>query len=179
MRELRACDFCGDDAVGVYEPLPPEVGSQRRVALCGACRDTLEDLLAPLEGEKTPAVTIDEGAGDEGDSGEPGGEQAPSTEGVSGEATETTRTRDDGGGPDMTGENPEDDTGANARSAEPDGFRKVMRLLNNRSFPLERTVAIELASGAYELSDSEVGNVLDYAVERGVLEESGGELHRG
>ncbi len=172
MRELRACDFCGDDAVGVYEPLPPEVGSQRRVALCSGCRDTLEGLLAPLEANsgETPAVTIDDGTG---------------------EQTDATRESDIGAdGPDVTDEDDASDPGGeesnaanegetSARAEEPGGFRKVMRLLNNRSFPLERTVAVELASGAYELSDSEVEGVLDYAVERGVLEETGGELRRG
>jgi hypothetical protein len=52
MRELRACDFCGTDAVGVYEVLPPELspaeGEQRRVSLCADCHETLETVVDPL-----------------------------------------------------------------------------------------------------------------------------------
>jgi len=196
MRQLRACDFCGDDAEGVYEPLPPEIADQRRVALCAVCRDTLEELLAPLEevGGGTPAVTIDDGR--EAPDGPGGGNEGPGTEQPRSDPGDTTDadTRDgadtdtDAGGPDVSGAEPGDvgpsDGTSNADdgsglAGEPDGFRTVMRLLNNRSFPLERTVAIELASGAYEFSDSEVEGILDYAVDRGVLEESGGKLHRG
>jgi len=50
MRELRTCDFCDADPVGVFEPLPPRlVAAQQRVALCADCRDTLQRVLAPLD----------------------------------------------------------------------------------------------------------------------------------
>ena len=52
MRQLRACDFCGDDALGAFEVVPPELSpteaEQRRVVLCTDCRVTLEELLEPL-----------------------------------------------------------------------------------------------------------------------------------
>ncbi|AFZ72632.1 hypothetical protein [Natronobacterium gregoryi] len=52
MRQLRNCDFCGDDAVGTFEVIPPELeptdDEQRRVALCGNCRKQLQLLLEPL-----------------------------------------------------------------------------------------------------------------------------------
>ena len=52
MRQLRACDFCGDDAAGVYEVLPPELSpteaEQRRVVLCVDCLETLETVVDPL-----------------------------------------------------------------------------------------------------------------------------------
>ncbi|MFD1685372.1 hypothetical protein [Halobellus litoreus] len=52
MRQLRACDFCGDDAAGVYEVLPPELSpteaEQRRVVLCENCLSTLEGVVDPL-----------------------------------------------------------------------------------------------------------------------------------
>ncbi|MFB6091476.1 MAG: hypothetical protein ABEK02_00525 [Haloquadratum sp.] len=52
MRHLRTCDFCGDDAAGAFEVVPPELAptaaEQRRVALCEDCRATLEHLLEPL-----------------------------------------------------------------------------------------------------------------------------------
>ena len=52
MRQLRACDFCGDDAAGVYEVLPSELSpteaEQRRVVLCENCLETLETVVDPL-----------------------------------------------------------------------------------------------------------------------------------
>ncbi|RLM56731.1 hypothetical protein DVK02_09590 [Halobellus sp. Atlit-31R] len=52
MRQLRTCDFCGADAAGVYEVLPPELSpteaEQRRVVLCPDCLETLEGVLDPL-----------------------------------------------------------------------------------------------------------------------------------
>lgn len=52
MRELRSCDFCGDDAAGTFGVVPPELepteAEQRRVVLCPDCKDRLERLLEPL-----------------------------------------------------------------------------------------------------------------------------------
>ena len=63
MRQLRACDFCGDDALGAFEVVPPELSpteaEQRRVVLCQACRATLEELLEPLLA-RAGVVTVDE-----------------------------------------------------------------------------------------------------------------------
>ena len=67
MRQLRSCDFCGGDAAGVYEILPPELSptdaEQRRVVLCADCTETLETVVGPLlerlgveTGDGAPAV---------------------------------------------------------------------------------------------------------------------------
>ena len=52
MRQLRRCDFCGGDAAGVYEVLPPELSpteaEQRRLVLCSGCAGTLETVVDPL-----------------------------------------------------------------------------------------------------------------------------------
>ena len=52
MRELRRCDFCGGDAAGTFEIVPPELNpteaEQRRVVLCGDCKAVLGELLEPL-----------------------------------------------------------------------------------------------------------------------------------
>jgi len=195
MRELP-CDFCGDDADGVYEPLPG-VEDGRRVSLCAACRKTLDDLLDPLtEGtnseSRNPAspasASEDErdarvGSGNEGGGAnastdapeprdEPAGRDSGSDESGDVESgADGTESADDG-------PSDADESTATTRAEEPPGFRKVMRLLNNRSFPLERAVAVELASGAYDLSEAEVETTLEYAVERGVLAASEGKLRR-
>lgn len=52
MRALDTCDFCGADATGTFEVLPPELepaeDEQRRVLLCEGCATRLETLLEPL-----------------------------------------------------------------------------------------------------------------------------------
>ncbi|WP_224333431.1 hypothetical protein [Haloprofundus halobius] len=61
---------------------------------------------------------------------------------------------------------------------KPAEFRTVMRLLSNREFPVDRTEIESLASGAYDLDDSQARAIIDYAVEHGVLAERDGQLHR-
>ena len=67
MRQLRRCDFCGGDAAGVYEVLPPELSpteaEQQRLMLCSDCAGTLETVIDPLlerlgvgTGEGAPAA---------------------------------------------------------------------------------------------------------------------------
>ncbi|MFB6269027.1 MAG: hypothetical protein ABEH83_03730 [Halobacterium sp.] len=49
MRQLDTCDFCGDAAEGVYEVVPASVADgPKRLALCAACRDTLQSVVDPL-----------------------------------------------------------------------------------------------------------------------------------
>ncbi|WP_239524392.1 hypothetical protein [Halogeometricum borinquense] len=62
--------------------------------------------------------------------------------------------------------------------SEPPNFRKVMRLLNNREFPVERTEFADLASGAYDLDPSQVDDIIEYAIHRDVLADDGGQLRR-
>ncbi|QLG28431.1 hypothetical protein HUG10_13125 [Halorarum halophilum] len=62
------------------------------------------------------------------------------------------------------------------RAEEPEEFRTVMRLLNNREFPVDRGEVVDLASGAYELETAQVEEILDYAVERGILSDEKGKL---
>ena len=77
MRQLRSCDFCGDDAAGVYEVFPSELSpteaEQHRVVLCSDCVGRLEAVVNPL----LERLGVDTGA----DSPEstPGGSSPPST----------------------------------------------------------------------------------------------------
>ena len=61
---------------------------------------------------------------------------------------------------------------------EPDQFRKVMRLLSNREFPVDRAEFAELTAGAYEMEDDHVARIIDHAVDRGVVVDDGGTLKR-
>jgi hypothetical protein len=57
-------------------------------------------------------------------------------------------------------------------------YNKVMRLLQNREFPIERSEIVGVAASAYELSESDCAAVIDLAVDRGLIDERNGQLVR-
>lgn len=63
-------------------------------------------------------------------------------------------------------------------STPPRSYGKVVRLLRNREFPMERTAVEELAAGAYDLEVEEAERIVDAALENGEFEERGGNLFR-
>jgi len=98
MRQLRRCDFCGGDAAGVYEVLPPELSpteaEQRRLVLCSDCAGTLETVVDPLLerlGVETDGDDAPEGAAEEPSPG-PGASTPPTREPT---RAETPHTDDD------------------------------------------------------------------------------------
>ncbi|GGJ07438.1 hypothetical protein GCM10008995_16590 [Halobellus salinus] len=93
MRKLRNCDFCGGDAAGVYEVLPPELApteaEQRRLVLCSDCAGTLETVVDPLL-ERLGVETGEDAS--TADGGAPASEapaDAPASETASGTGTES------------------------------------------------------------------------------------------
>ncbi|UIP00072.1 hypothetical protein Hbl1158_01485 [Halobaculum sp. CBA1158] len=225
MRELD-CDFCGATAAGAYEVVPadldPAPDEQVRVVLCPACRDTLDDVLAPLldrldadaptpESSEPPAID-DDAAGHASPNASP-----PADDGVDHDPVDSATDAagrslaaadpdpdpdpnpdadpDLNGDPEPDGDDendadPDDPAGADVSAvaasgsdvaggdAEPPAFRKVMRLLNNREFPVERAAVTELAAGAYDLDDREVDEILEHAIDRGILAEDGNRLRK-
>lgn len=59
-----------------------------------------------------------------------------------------------------------------------DTYNRVVRLLQNREFPVNRSEFSELASSAYDIPADECANVIDYAIERGELVEDRGMLKK-
>ncbi|MFC7130413.1 hypothetical protein [Haloferax chudinovii] len=225
MRELRTCDFCGADAVGVFEVLPPALtpaDDQRRVVLCEHCEETLSEVIAPLlsrlgvdadvdvaddaraetgasaapertaSGSVGEAASVDVNAVDPAPTPpEPANHDSPGEADDSDETEQTdkteqtdeTRPADDA---EQTDDEPEsaaaEETQASPESSgrgeEPPKFRKVIRILQNREFPVERAEVEALASGAYDLDDDEVADIFDYAIERGLLVDDSGTLRR-
>lgn len=193
MRALSSCDFCGDDAAGTFEVVPDEflqtAADQRRIALCEHCRTTLEDVLEPfLRGEtseQSDAEAVTETV--ESESSPVESNQSPTSAAVDSAARaegiaigraemsdEPDRDEDEGvtlG--DDTEQAASDDVGE-----EPDQFRKVMRLLSNREFPVGRAEFAELTAGAYDMEDDHVARIIDHAVARGVLLDDGGTLRK-
>jgi hypothetical protein len=55
-------------------------------------------------------------------------------------------------------------------------YNKVMRLLQNREFPVDRTEIVDLAAGAYELTEPECDEIVDLAVDRGLVDQEAGKL---
>lgn len=57
-------------------------------------------------------------------------------------------------------------------------YNRVMRLLQNREFPMAREAFVDLASSAYDLETGAVQQVLDAVVDKGALAERDGDLVR-
>lgn len=253
MRELRTCDFCGGDAAGTFEILPPELepteAEQRRVVLCSACKPTLEELLEPLltragtddpttastatsstEAKATaatehgPVATSDAGsttrqeretttesghatgednrtdtAGTGGSDDETdastaelesphqdgitfdGFESSDAVDATDDEAVDTESDSTDDPPADSSDKTPADSQPSQqSKSARkpPTAYGKVIRLLQNREFPMKRTAVENLAAGAYDLQSDEVEAIVDHALETGEFVESGGKLRR-
>ena len=138
--------------------------------------------------ERDSAETDDDtllGGADGDPDSAPGGENeaaADETEAASGDPSgdsETASGDPSGDSETASEEASADDTAADTPSDDPPtGYRKVVRLLQNREFPVERESFVDLASNAYELEESAVSASLDRLVERGALVESGGKLQK-
>lgn len=59
-----------------------------------------------------------------------------------------------------------------------DAYRKVIRLLQNREFPVRRVEIEDLASNAYKLSPRECSDAIDAIIQKGLLVEDDGMLRR-
>ena len=76
-----------------------------------------------------------------------------------------------------------DGSGANAGGIGEDGppqatYNRVVRLLQNREFPVERDEIATVAMNAYEIPPEDFDAVIETAVDRGLLTEEGGYLQR-
>jgi len=56
---------------------------------------------------------------------------------------------------------------------------KVMRLLENREFPVDKAEFVTVAANAYQVSQSDCEKVIDLAVEHDLLREENGQLYDG
>ena len=55
-------------------------------------------------------------------------------------------------------------------------YNRVMRLLQNREFPVGRAGFVNVAANAYEITPGECDKILDVAIDHGLIEERDGEL---
>jgi hypothetical protein len=121
-------------------------------------------------------------AGDGDDSGE-------STEAGDGDDPDESTEAGDGDAPDESteagddandGSGDDDSSGLRGLTAADRGsrstYRKALRLLRNREFPMARSDTVDLLSSAYGLDREECDRLLDLCVDRGLLAEENGEL---
>lgn len=195
MRELSTCDFCDGEAAGVYEVVPGDIPgvSSRRMVLCADCRDTLSEIVDPLlnagrrgDQEKSmPAATRTEetaGGGTADTTSKPspqtetGREPADTRESGSASETEPESERspepESERSPEPESEPEPESHSTPERIERPEGYGKVVRLVENRDGGILRRDLEELVSGAYGLSAAEVDDAIEFAIDQGTFEET-------
>lgn len=187
MDRLASCYFCGaaaDTEITDYPVIPrelaPEDGQQGMVALCPSCREKLAQILDPI------VATIDQAGDSTGDAAQ--SESPPRLEVSPREEPDTDASEDDGpGGGDapVVSEEAEEassdiDSGLSIDdvSVSKQEFHKVMRLLGNREFPVDRAAFEVVATNAYDVSSDQVDAILRVAVDQGLIAEDGDQLVR-
>jgi len=82
--------------------------------------------------------------------------------------------------PDATNESDDgdaaDDAGGSPTPPDAETYNRVVRLLQNREFPVPRAEIEEVALNAYDIAPEDFRAVIDTAVDRGVLAEDGDQL---
>lgn len=203
MRPLRSCDFCDDEAVGIFEVVPPELtdGEQRRVVLCADCRGRLQTLLEPLiahiDHDRRDAESATPSAGrerarasggstDRAQGGSTSADRSAATDDRSDGVTVSDRSNEARGSdaPERSNEARGNEVSERSSGAEDDAsgrdrshtYVKVVQLLNNRGLPLKRREAESFAVEAYDLDRETVSTIIDHALEKGVFREKRGKL---
>ena len=171
----------------------------------GPVQSAASDIESTLGDDADVLQSVGDDATDDGDASEMqwGGDAADDTgaeSGSDGDGTsgEGTGQRAGGNGQDGSDGDPTysdgrragytEDTDEPDEKADDDGTdhtltrlenTKVMRLLQNREFPVDRDDFVTVASIAYEVSPRDCEKVLDLAVEHDLLREDGTDLYAG
>ncbi|GAB7094478.1 hypothetical protein JCM30237_16310 [Halolamina litorea] len=176
MADLQSCYFCGaPDDVNEYAVVPERLGGgDRSVALCPDCKTKLLRVMEPLieraeagadAGNSTTAapsaadsatatddsgITMSPGGAGSGSGGEPTPPSADGTAAVS-------------------------DTPSDPKDTPP-SYRRAMRMLSNRPFPMDRSEVESMLATAYDLEREEIDAVLERAEADGKLVAENGEI---
>lgn len=128
-------------------------------------------------GESTDAgASADESTADQGDSTDDQSEQAVTfDEDSESDSGLAASSGGDGSPPDSP---PRDPSAEALMGDDSEAYRKVIRLLQNREFPVRRVEIEDLAANAYELSPGECSDAIDAIVRKGLLVEEEGTLMR-
>lgn len=200
MDRLESCYFCGtsdgtlDEYPVVPDSLSPTPDEQAAVTLCPDCRRKLATVVkriaavaedtsadaAAVSGPTAAPTDAEEPAEPAGEpetseplppeaDTEPSAPQSPEADDPDREASP-----DAGAAPD---EDAEDQT---PETLSPFQYNKVMRLLENREFPVDVAEFESIATNAYQLEPGDVQAVIEAAIDRGLIERGpdGETLHR-
>lgn len=199
------CGGALDVSLSEYPVVPTELRAEsedsKTVVLCTTCRKKLatvvEEVVAATEGDDpgsepldaADSGRVDDGGfepiatedgsttagnddGDDSDSLLSGG--SSSADRTAGEAGSTTETESAAGTTPRDGASTDDtDDGASLTRLE---YNKVMRLLQNREFPVDKSEIREVAVNAYQIRPDEFDTVIDAAVERELIAERDGQF---
>ncbi|MFD1634105.1 hypothetical protein ACOZ4L_00030 [Haloplanus ruber] len=206
MVQLRSCYFCGGvgDSLHEYEVVPERLdagGNGRSAVLCSACHEKLRRMLEPLAEASETAGTTNPGPASLQEvtfgSGADGGASTGTADaGADGDATPKAVDEADASPSDRTPPEPSsnseatdertgersttsDDEGGAVDDDVPEEYYTVLRLLQNREFPMERTTLVDIVTGAYDVSKPQCDRILETAIERGVLVADGSTLDLG
>jgi len=177
-----------------------EVESEDILAAADRSRDAADDETAAADAEDSDATNVDAGSGGTGPaSGVENGSATDAdpfagtgddsaTDGIAfGDGTDASASSGSDTEPESEPTGGESTTsGSDAASAstgdverpDADTYNRVVRLLQNREFPVNRSEFSELASSAYDIPADECANVIDYAIQRGELVERSGMLKK-
>ncbi|MEF8757637.1 MAG: hypothetical protein V5A33_05330, partial [Halobacteriales archaeon] len=144
---------------------------------------------AGSQSDPDQSPVFDDGSSAESDESDPydpvfddEAEGSTSTDPVGGDATEdgdeTAADDRDESTDDRRGSTASADRAGGSSDPMPDArtYNRVIRLLQNREFPVDRDEIETVATNAYELSHEEFDAVIRVAIDRGVLEEADGQL---
>jgi hypothetical protein len=184
MPALQSCYFCGTtENVREYAVIPPrftpDTDDSQSAVLCDQCKTKLLQVVEPLTDqlENGPAGRTRSA----GETVKDARASTPPTDSSDSDVTIASQSQGDGGD---ASENVE--TGArepaeaeigSAGESTPPSYRRAMRMLSNREFPLPRSEVESMLAGAYDLERHELKAVLDHAVETGRLREEDGQFY--
>lgn len=182
MADLQSCYFCGaPDDIGEYAVVPPRLGGgDRSVVLCADCKTKLLRVMEPL-------IERAEAGGDGGEAAtestapsaaDTSEDAAPETDGVT--MSSGGSPADSSGAGNGIGDGEESTDSAVSAATEdadsPPSYRRAMRMLSNRPFPIQRTEAESMLANAYDLEREEIDAVLEHAQREGRLLVEDGEI---
>jgi len=182
MADLQSCYFCGvPDDLGEYAVVPPRLGGgDRSVVLCSDCKTKLLRVMEPLI-ERAEAGGDGGGAANEStaapSAADAGGDPDPETDGIT--MSSGDRSVDGSGASDADDGEASADSAVSAATESgetPPSYRRAMRMLSNRPFPIERTEAESMLANAYDLERGEIDAVLEHARDEGRLIVEDGEI---
>ncbi|MFC7072025.1 hypothetical protein ACFQJ7_03940 [Halovenus rubra] len=108
---------------------------------------------------------------------EDGSNEVPATEGRQEDSTVDSQPTAEQSGTGDGGERESDQTPSETTISALE-YNRVMRMLQNREFPVNREEIIVVAANAYDLAESECAEVIDLAVDKDLLDERNGKLYR-